>query len=156
MIVAFRTSPTQQKIHLTEARIFVKFALHAALVSEARNEPCDLSPSRGSTGTSCRLPGNTARTHVQDGEDLKPFYVRRIALLQKWIPGDTVYFEHHAGDAPSYMTVRYNLHKWRTMATELNVPFFAYTLYREPVNFALSRISITTTYFNYYHAEKKH
>ena len=66
-------------------------------------------------------------------------------LLDNWQTGDTVYFEHHAGDAPSYLAVRYQLHDWRARAQELGVPFFAFTMYREPVSFALS-------HFNYYHS----
>jgi len=66
-------------------------------------------------------------------------------LLDNWQAGDTVYYEHHAGDAPSYLAARYQLQNWRARAEELGVPFFAFTMYREPVSFALS-------HFNYYHA----
>ena len=65
-------------------------------------------------------------------------------LLDNWQTGDKVYFEHHAGNAPSYLMVRQQLQNWRAKAQELGVPFFAFTMYREPVSFALS-------HFNYYH-----
>jgi hypothetical protein len=69
-------------------------------------------------------------------------------ILDNWQTGDAVYFEYHAGDAPSYLKVRNVLQKWRAQATALGVPFFAFTVFREPISFALS-------HFNYYHASQR-
>lgn len=66
-------------------------------------------------------------------------------ILDHWRPGRVVYYEHHAGNAPSYMQIRHQVQTWRIKAQkELQVPFFAFSLVREPLSLAVS-------YFNYYH-----
>jgi hypothetical protein len=70
--------------------------------------------------------------------------------LENWEPGMKIFYEYHAGLSSPYMElqVREDLLKWRAMAQVRNIPFFAFTVLREPLSFALS-------HFNYYYASRK-
>ena len=80
-------------------------------------------------------------------------YVRKVNRIldgDKTIPkGQLVFFELHAGDAPSYLEFRTSLRQWRSKAALRHIPFFAFALVREPVSFVLS-------YFVYYHTAGHH
>jgi hypothetical protein len=67
--------------------------------------------------------------------------------LDHWEPGTQVYYEYHAGKAAPYMDsqVREDLLVWRAMAKVRNIPFFAFTIVREPLSMAVS-------HFNFYYA----
>lgn len=67
--------------------------------------------------------------------------------LDNWEKGTKVYYEYHAGTAAPYMDsqVREDLLVWRAMAKVRNVPFFAFTVVREPLSMAVS-------HFNFYYA----
>ncbi|CAB9518572.1 expressed unknown protein (Partial), partial [Seminavis robusta] len=70
--------------------------------------------------------------------------------LEDWKPGMKIFYEYHAGLSSPYMdlTVREDLLKWRAMAQVRKIPFFAFTVIREPLSFAVS-------HFNYYYASRK-
>lgn len=70
--------------------------------------------------------------------------------LHKWTPGMKIFYEYHAGLSSPFMdlTVREDMLKWRAMAKVRNIPFFAFTVLREPLSFAVS-------HFNYYYASRK-
>jgi len=67
-----------------------------------------------------------------------------------WKPGMKIFYEYHAGLSSPYMDpeVRGDIQAWRQLANEQNIPFFAFTLLREPTSFAIS-------FFNYYYASRK-
>lgn len=52
--------------------------------------------------------------------------------------------EIHARNNPTFLSICDQLHQWKATAKEHKVPFFAFTVLREPERFGLS-------YFNYYH-----
>ena len=72
--------------------------------------------------------------------------------IENWVPGNStkVYYEYHAGTATPYMEpqIRQDLLVWRAMAKVRNIPFFAFTVVREPLSMAVS-------HFNFYYAGKK-
>jgi len=70
--------------------------------------------------------------------------------LQNWQPGTKIFFEYHGGRAAPYMdwSVRDDLQHWRAMARIRNIPFFAFTVFREPLSFAVS-------HFNFYYANRQ-
>jgi len=70
--------------------------------------------------------------------------------LQNWEPGMKIFYEYHAGLSAPFMdlTVREDMLKWRAMAQVRKIPFFAFTVLREPLSFAVS-------HFNYYYADRK-
>ena len=78
-----------------------------------------------------------------------PYVQEMYETLQNWKPGTKIFYEHHAGPSDPYMAanVRKDLHNWRDMATKQGIPFFAFTLVREPLSFALS-------HFNFYYANR--
>lgn len=81
------------------------------------------------------------------GEEKQQEYSREMYhALQNWKPGTKIFYEHHAGSAHPYMSpnIRSDLHAWRDMASQQGIPFFAFTVLREPLSFAIS-------HFNYYH-----
>jgi Sulfotransferase family len=67
--------------------------------------------------------------------------------LDRWVDGDLVFFELHGGDALSYKEFAVTLREWRRKAHEKGIPFFAFTVVREPVSFAISS-------FAYYHTQE--
>lgn len=73
-------------------------------------------------------------------------------LLEQWEAGSNtrVYYEYHAGTAGPYMDQqnREDVNVWRAMAKVRNIPFFAFTVMREPHSMALS-------HFNFYYADEK-
>jgi hypothetical protein len=73
--------------------------------------------------------------------------------IENWVPGNTtkVYYEYHAGTAAPYMDpqIRQDLLVWRAMAKVRNIPFFAFTVVREPLSMAVS-------HFNFYYAGKNY
>ncbi|CAB9517597.1 expressed unknown protein [Seminavis robusta] len=52
--------------------------------------------------------------------------------------------EIHARNNPTLLEICSQLHQWRETAAQNRVPFFAFTILRDPTSFAIS-------YFNYYH-----
>lgn len=70
--------------------------------------------------------------------------------LNNWEKGTKVYYEYHAGKAAPYMDsqVREDLLLWKAMAKVRNIPFFAFTVVREPLSMAVS-------HFNFYYATDK-
>ena len=70
--------------------------------------------------------------------------------LQNWEPGTNIFYEYHGGRAAPYMdwSVRDDLQHWRAMAKIRNIPFFAFSVFREPLSFAVS-------HFNFYYANGK-
>ena len=60
-----------------------------------------------------------------------------------------IFYEYHGGRASPYMdlSVRDDLLSWRYMAKIRNIPFFAFTVFREPLSFAVS-------HFNFYYANR--
>lgn len=57
---------------------------------------------------------------------------------------EVVVFELHASDSPSLLEISARLRQWKSRALKNNVPFFAFTVVREPLDFAVS-------FFNFYH-----
>lgn len=101
-----------------------------------------------SGGSTCNVPflKRWKKSMMVWGNSKHLQYSREIDhTLDNWQKGDTVFYEHFAGKTPSFLAVRTQLQSWRAKAKALNVPFFAFSMYREPLSFALS-------YFNYYHS----
>jgi hypothetical protein len=67
--------------------------------------------------------------------------------LANWTKGDSHTFELHAATAPPYMTILPRIDIWRQRCEELDVPFFAFTVLRNPSKLAMS-------FFNFYHGGK--
>ncbi|CAB9506790.1 expressed unknown protein [Seminavis robusta] len=66
------------------------------------------------------------------------------STLQNWIPGTKLFYEHMIVDGenePSMMDwkVRDDLNRWRAMARIRNIPFFAFTIVRNPIGFVASQ-----------------
>ena len=77
-------------------------------------------------------------------------YKQKLAYYTKHgTQGKVVVFELHASDSPTLMQVSSRLHKWRATAKQHNVPFFAFTVLREPVSMAVS-------FFNFYYGMDHH
>jgi hypothetical protein len=70
--------------------------------------------------------------------------------LKNWKRGMKIFYEYHAGlSSPYYsLQVRQDLLTWRAMAHVRGIPFFAFTVVREPLSFAVS-------FFNYYYTHRK-
>lgn len=70
--------------------------------------------------------------------------------LRNWKPGMRIFYEYHGGRSSPYtdMQVREDVLTWRAMAQVRNIPFFAFTLVREPLSMAVS-------FFNFYYAHRK-
>ncbi|CAB9509077.1 expressed unknown protein [Seminavis robusta] len=86
------------------------------------------------------------------GDSKRKRYSREMySWLENWEPGTKVYYEYHAGKAAAYMTqqVRQDVLIWRAMAKLRNIPFFAFTVVREPTSMAVS-------HFNFYYAQPKY
>jgi len=67
--------------------------------------------------------------------------------INNWKQGDFAFFELHGGDAAPYMEFRHLMKEWRAMADAKGIPFFAFTIVREPISFA-------TSYYTYYHTQR--
>lgn len=78
------------------------------------------------------------------------YSLEMTTTLQQWKPGTKIFYEYHGGRAAPYMdwSVRDDLQHWRAMARIRNIPFFAFTVFREPVSFAIS-------HFNFYYANRQ-
>ena len=59
-----------------------------------------------------------------------------------------LFYEIHATTAPSFYKLRKRLQRWKQTAQIHNVPFFAFTVVREPVAYAFS-------HFNFFHIQKR-
>jgi hypothetical protein len=55
-----------------------------------------------------------------------------------------LHIEHPAPDFPTLTQLEFYLGKWRYLAKQRDIPFFAFTIVREPAPFAIS-------FFNYFH-----
>jgi hypothetical protein len=77
---------------------------------------------------------------VLGNEKQKQYTEEMYKTLHNWESGTKIFYEHHAGPADPYMApnVRKDLHTWRDMAAKQGIPFFAFTLVREPLSFAIS------------------
>jgi hypothetical protein len=64
--------------------------------------------------------------------------------LTNWTKGDSHTLELHSADAPPYLTILPTIDSWRQRCKELDVPFFAFTVLRNPSKLAMS-------FFNFYH-----
>jgi len=80
----------------------------------------------------------------------KRYAKEMYSWFQNWENNTRVYYEYHAGTAAPYMDeqVRNDLKAWRKMAAAQNIPFFAFTVVREPLSMAIS-------HFNFYYATDK-
>ena len=58
--------------------------------------------------------------------------------LQNWTPGKFVLFELHTLTCPPYMALRHHFETWRSMAAAQEVPFFSFSMVREPFSNAVS------------------
>lgn len=58
--------------------------------------------------------------------------------LQAWTPGKFLLFELHTLTCPPYMAQRHHLEAWRSMAAAQDIPFFAFSMVREPFSNAVS------------------
>jgi hypothetical protein len=70
--------------------------------------------------------------------------------LHDWKPGMRIFYEYHGGRSSPYMNmqVREDVLTWRAMAKVRNIPFFAFTIVREP-------LSMSVSFFNFYNAHRK-
>jgi Sulfotransferase family len=81
------------------------------------------------------------------GDERRKFdkYKRDLAkYVKNGTDGKVVVFELHAANCPNFAEVSGRLHGWKSEASKNNVPFFAFTVLREPLSHALS-------FFNYYY-----
>jgi hypothetical protein len=58
--------------------------------------------------------------------------------LQSWTPGKFLLVELHTLTCPPYMAQRHHLETWRRIADSKNIPFFAFSMVREPFSNAVS------------------
>lgn len=58
--------------------------------------------------------------------------------LRHWVPGTFLLFELHTLTCPSYTAHRHHFQAWRMMAARRGIPFFAFSMVREPVACAVS------------------
>lgn len=100
--------------------------------------------------------GTSIRKSFQGRKDVsylfsnrRPRYDSAVEQVDEWVANGTKdqtvgILEVHARNNPSLLEMCDQLQQWRETAQQNNVPFFAFTLYREPLSFSIS-------YFNYYH-----
>jgi len=104
-------------------------------------------PKTGGTTLSSLLSESV--DHFHNGWTKRGFRKGSAALeraLNNWTNASHC-FELHSGDAPSYMSVQGRLNGWRKQCSDQGIPFFAFTVLREPAKMAIS-------YFNFYHGGK--
>ena len=74
-------------------------------------------------------------------------FKRDVASYLKYgTDGEVVVMELHASSSPTLMEMSERLHQWRNIASKSNVPFFAFTVLREPLSFS-------TSFFNFYYGK---
>lgn len=56
-------------------------------------------------------------------------------------PRKTIFFEIHAGNAPSLLVMKETLNSWRKLSKEVGVRFFAFSILREPLSQAISHFN---------------
>jgi len=81
-------------------------------------------------------------------------YEEHVPKVNEWVQNNVTstkktnatvgILEIHARNNPSLLKICQQLQTWRATAAQYNVPFFAFTVLRDPQQFAIS-------YYNYYH-----
>lgn len=121
----------------------------------ACNDKIFLTPSILTGGTTMSEPFETHpewRYRMVFGPKKQANYsLEMTTTLQNWEPGTKIFYEYHGGRASPYMDwgVRDDLQHWRAMAKIRDIPFFAFSVFREPLSFAVSHFN-----FYYAHAQK--
>lgn len=96
--------------------------------------------------------GSTVGKHIQGASHLGVKYIfsnglreyKRVeAQIDSWIEKNVTLrryqvVEFHAGNSPSFVEIHQKLKLWRTQFAKLNVPFFAFTVLREPLSWTVS------------------
>jgi hypothetical protein len=103
--------------------------------------------------------GTTIRKGFQGRKNVKYLfssnrnkYDLQVQSMDQWVQygpeaNRTGIFEVHARNNPTLLDLCDQLKEWRRIANENKIPFFAFTVLREPTSFAIS-------YFNYYHGKR--
>ncbi len=80
-------------------------------------------------------------------------YSDSVGLVEEMILGGSrtnsvLFYEIHAKTAPSFFKMRRRLKRWRETALRQGVPFFFFSLVREPISYSFS-------HFNFFHLQKR-
>jgi len=80
-------------------------------------------------------------------------YSDSVGLVEEMILGgnginSVLFYEVHAKTAPSFFKMRRRLRRWRETALRQGVPFFFFSLVREPISYSFS-------HFNFFHLQKR-
>ena len=101
-------------------------------------------PKTGGSTLATLLRGVSDHYYKGQGKQQYNRGVRRLdQALQEW-DNKTHCFELHSADAPAFLTVLDKLDSWKRQCNQLNVPFFAFAVVREPISWAFS-------FFQFYH-----
>lgn len=99
--------------------------------------------------------GSTLRHLLRDAVDhyYSPFgrqeYKKQSSALEEALDnwdGKVHCFELHSATSPAFVTVLDQLLTWKELCEEKSIPFFAFTVMREPVSFSFS-------FFQFYHTQ---
>lgn len=103
--------------------------------------------------------GTTIRKHIKRRSYVEYLFSENRATfsemfqsMARWVNsgprhGQIKVLEVHARNNPTIIELCQQLHEWRALAKQNDVPFFAFTILRDPLSFA-------TSYFNYYHGKR--
>jgi len=104
--------------------------------------------------------GTTIRRNVEKierikyilGKNFSTYYESASLVEEKILHGrennTILFYEIHATTAPSFFKLRKRLRRWRETAAYNQVPFFFFSLLREPVSYSFS-------HFNFFHLQKR-
>jgi len=103
--------------------------------------------------------GVSVRSALQEGKGqyilsdrmvkFKKFQPKINRAVKYGTHGKLLIFELHAADSPTLMEVAATLNEWRSTARLNNVPFFTFSIVREPMSMAVS-------FFNFYNGMDHH
>jgi hypothetical protein len=104
--------------------------------------------------------GSTIRRNIETYDRINYIFAKNYSTYRETVPqvedaiihGTTnntvLFYEIHATTAPSFHKLRKRLRRWKETAQTNNVPFFVFTVIREPVAYAFS-------HFNFFHIQKR-
>ncbi|GKY94400.1 hypothetical protein MPSEU_000406000 [Mayamaea pseudoterrestris] len=96
-------------------------------------------PKTGGTSTRAALSKASDEFLFGLGEEACRKHVDTMyRQLSNWTPGKFLLFELHTLTCPPYMAHRHHLEAWRNMAAFQEIPFFAFSMVREPYSNAVS------------------
>lgn len=101
-------------------------------------------PKTGGVSVRKALASGSGHYILSDSRRKFNKYKERMGEFCKYgTEGKVIVFELHASDSPSLMELSSKLDDWRTIAKQNNVPFFAFSVVREPS-------SMEVSFFNFY------